>query len=249
MTKYLLRRILHGIISMILVVAIVMILIYSLMDRKLIFAADPNFSHAAANQREVYMYQKWEEFGYLDYVTYADWLTSLVSSGEITAEEREQVVSFGRTPEKDSDQVAEYVRRFTEYYESRGYTVTRLDAKMQGRKLANGGLQQLFAAKDVPVLQRLWKYFTHLITVDNIHNVQDDVGERGISFILRDPVYGGEKFSPAIIGNGTTHKYLLYCDSSFPFVHQNLVTINLGKSYTVTQGLDVFYTMTRTQGS
>ena len=249
MTKYLLRRILHGIISMILVVAIVMILIYSLMDRKLIFAADPNFSHAAANQREVYMYQKWEEFGYLDYVTYADWLTSLVSSGEITAEEREQVVSFGRTAEKDSDLVAEYVQRFTEYYESRGYTVTRLDAKMQGRKLANGGMQQLFAAKDIPVLQRLWKYFTGLITVDNIHNVQEDVGKRGISFTLHDPVYGGDRFSPAILGNGTTHKYLLYCDNSFPFVHQNLVTINLGKSYTVTQGLDVFYTMTRTQGS
>ncbi len=249
MTKYLLRRILHGIISMVLVVAIVMILIYSLMDRKLIFAADPNFSHAAANQRVAYMYQKWEEYGYLDYVTYADWLTSLVSSGEITPEEREQVASFGRTPERDSDLVAEYVQRFTEYYESKGYTVTRLEAKMQGRKLANGGMQQLFAAKDIPVLQRLLKYFTRLITVDNIHNVQEDVGERGITFTLHDPVYGGDKFSPAILGNGTTHKYLLYCDNAFPYVHQNLVTINLGKSYTVTQGLDVFYTMTRTQGS
>ena len=85
--------------------------------------------------------------------------------------------------------------------------------------------------------------------IDNINNVEDIVGERGLTFTLHDPVYGGEKFSPAIIGNGTTHKYLLYFDSKFPFVHQNIVTINLGTSYTVNQGVDVFSTMNSHQGS
>ena len=85
--------------------------------------------------------------------------------------------------------------------------------------------------------------------MDNIHSAEGDVGERGITFTLRDPAYGGKKFSPAIIGNGTHHKYLLYFDNQFPFIHQNLVQINLGKSYTVNQGVDVFETMNARQGS
>lgn len=106
---------------------------------------------------------------------------------------------------------------------------------MNKKKYADGGQQQLFAYKDVPLASRMGKYFANLITIDDINNVEDIVGERGLTFTLHDPVYGGEKFSPAIIGNGTTHKYLLYFDSKFPFVHQNIVTINLGTSYTVNQ--------------
>ena len=66
---------------------------------------------------------------------------------------------------------------------------------------------------------------------------------------MNDPAYGGEKFSPAIIGNGTYHKYLLYFNSKFPYIHQNIVTINLGTSYSVERGVDVFTTMTRSQGT
>ena len=85
--------------------------------------------------------------------------------------------------------------------------------------------------------------------MDNIHSVEEDVGERGLTFTLHDPAYGGEKFAPAILGNGTQHKYLLYFDSQFPYIHQNFITLNLGKSYSVNSGVDVFTTMTRSQGS
>ena len=49
------------------------------------------------------------------------------------------------------------------------------------------------------------------------------------------------------MGNGTTHKYLMYFDSKFPYFHQNIITINLGKSYSVNEGVDVALTMTRAQ--
>jgi oligopeptide transport system permease protein len=75
-----------------------------------------------------------------------------------------------------------------------------------------------------------------------------DIGERKLTFTLHDPAYGGEKFSPAIMGNGTHHKYLLYFDSQFPYIHQNLVKIRLGTSQNVSQGIDVFDTMTKSQG-
>ena len=84
--------------------------------------------------------------------------------------------------------------------------------------------------------------------MDNINFASGDVGERGLTFTMYDPAYGGEKFSPAIMGNGTMYKYLLYCDDQFPYIHQNLLTINLGKSFSVNRGIDVFSTMTDKQG-
>lgn len=250
MVKYLFKRLLQGLVSVVIVVACVMVMIYSLMDRTLIFAKDTNYSHQSNNQKVAYRYEKWETYGYLDYVTYADYLNDLTVKGEIDEDTRSSAVSIGRKAKKDSDLVKEYVQKFTDFYESKGYKVIRLDAVMMNKKkYAAGGQQQLFAYKDVPLTTRLAKYFSNLITVESIHDVPEVEGERGISFTLHDPVYGGEKFSPAIIGNGTMHKYLLYFDNKFPYLHQNIIEINLGKSYSVNEGIDVATTMSRAQGS
>ena len=251
MGKYVVKRLLHGAISIVIVIAIVMILVYGLMNRDLVFAKDSNYSKQANNAKQVYRYQKWEEFGYLDYVPFADYMKMLVQNGEIDEETRAEAVSFGRTAEKDSELTAEYVASFYDYYQSRGYAVVRLDAITSRNKVATGGQQQLFAYKDKSLVNRLWTYFTRLIVVDNIHYVPDDVdlGDRGLTFTWYDPVYGGEKFSPALMGNGTKHKYMIYFDDRFPYFHQNVITINLGVSYSVTQGVDVFTTMTQSQGS
>lgn len=251
MGKYVLKRLLHGAFSIVVVIAIVMLLVYGLMDRDKVFARDSNFNKQANNAKQAYRYQKWEEYGYLDYVTFADYLIELRRSGEIDEETRAAAVSIGRKAENDSELTAEYVREFTDYYESRGYTVIRLDAVLSRNKIATGGQQQLFAYKDNSLLQRLWNYFTSLVYVDSIHYVpeENDIGERGLTFTWYDPVYGGEKFSPALMGNGTKYKYLVYFDDQFPWLHQNVATINLGVSYSVTQGVDVFTSMTQSQGS
>lgn len=250
MAKYLTKRIIHGLISLVIVVGIVMVLIYSIMDKNLIFAKDSTYTHQSNNSKITYKYQKWEDYGYLDYVPYADYIQMLYDNGEIDADTRDQAASIARQEGSDSDLVKEYVEKFTKYYEKKGYTVKRLDAVMMSKKkVANGGGQQLFAYKNVPLTSRIWDYFANLITIDDLDNVEDIVGDRGLTFTWHDPVYGGNKFSPAIIGNGTTHKYLLYCDSKFPYVHQNIVTINLGTSYSVNYGVDVFNSMNRAQGS
>ena len=239
----------NGILSVVAVVMLIMIMIYSMLNRDQIFASDPTFTKQQNNQKTTYKYQKWEDYGYLDYVPYADYINSLATSGEIDEETRAVAVAIGKTADKDSDEVKQYVERFTNLYQSKGYTVERLNAVTSGRKTANGGQQQLFAHKDIPLAARMFKYFMGIIEIDNIHKIENDVGNRGISFTLYDPIYGGKKFSPAIIGNGTRHKYLLYCDSKFPFIHQNILTIHLGTSYSVKMGVDVFTTMTTTQGS
>lgn len=249
MVKYLLKRILHAILSVIAVVMIVMILIYSLMNRTLIFSSDTVYSKTTNNAKQTYMLRKWEEYGYLDYVTYADYLQMLTDSGEIDEDTRAKVVSFARKAGNDSEEVQVYIDKFNDYYTSKGYTVNRLDAVTAGKKIANGGQQQYYAYKDKPLISRLVTYFTSIISVDNVHYVEEDLENRGITFTTHDPVYGGEKFSPAIMGNGTKYKYLLYCNDKFPWIHQNLVTINLGKSYSVNMGIDVFTTMITSQGS
>ena len=256
MGKYVLKRLLHGAVSAIIVVLVVMVLIYSLLDRSNIMSGDPTYSKMQSNSRITYEQSRYEAYGYVDYVPYSDFINGLIRSGELTNEDRSSVAQIGRTPEKDSETAAPFIQRFTETYESQGYTVVRLNADTRKNgQLKDGGQAALYAVRDIPLFKRAITYFTRMFFIDNIHYVDEttDIGKRGLTFTLFDPVYnptGTEKvFSPAIIGNGTQHKYLLYFDNEFPYLHQNFVTLNLGESYTVNRGIDVFTTMTATQGS
>ena len=246
MVKYLLKRLLHGLVSVIIVVMVVMLLVYSLMNRDLIFAQDPQFNKKQGNQLEVYKHEQWELYGYLDYVSYGEYLNELVREGELDEETRSQAATIGATADKDKDIAKEYVDKFTKEYESRGYTIVRLDYDKRLKQK-----QVLFAYKNTPVIGRLANYFLNILKVDNIHYVEDTTGEAledtGITFTLFDPLYNpdGENkvFSPAIMGSGTQSRYLLYFDDVFPYIHQNLVTIHLGLSYSVNKGIDIYNTL------
>ena len=249
MTKYLISRILRALFSVVLVIAVIMIMIYSFLDREAIFTADPTYQKLLLNAKEVHKMQQWEKFGYLDYIPFADYLQEELDAGNLTEEDVKKA-KLGKTGEQDNEHTAALVEAFTEKYRAEGYEVERLPGsyKIGTKKYKEGGEPRLYAYKDIPLIQRLWSYFTGLIKVDNINNVEDIEGERGLTFTLYDPAYGGEKFSPAIMGNGTNYRYLLYCDNTFPYIHQNLVKIQLGVSYSVTRDIDVFNTMTDAQG-
>lgn len=240
---------LRGLISVVIVVAVVMVMIYSFLDREQIFAKDGTYSKMKSNAKEIYKMQQWEKYGYLDYVPYTEWLQALRDGGEIDQATFDEAVKFGDKESEDTAIVKEYLAKFKAEMESNGYKYERLDADLLKNKYKEGGRPQVYVYKNIPVISRLWDYITGIFTIDNINKVEDEVGERGLTFTLYDPVYGGEKFSPAIIGNGTQHKYLLYFDSQFPYVHQNLFTISLGSSYSIRKDIDVFNIMTDTQGS
>ena len=249
MTKYLIKRLIRGLISVVIVVAVIMILVYSLIDKKDIFFGDPMMSKKQSNAKIIYQYERWEDYGYVDYFRYTDYLDMAVKDGTLDPSKRTEAAQIGRTAIEDDDLVKEYVAKFQAYCNKNNYTVIRLDADL--KKIRNGGQQQLFAYKDVPTLKRLWNFFTGILDVDTIHYVENDedlVGDRGLSFTFFDPAAGG-KFSPAIIGNGTKHKYLLYFDNKFPFIHQNIVKIHLGQSFAVNQGVEIVETMTQSQGA
>lgn len=251
MGRYLSFRILRSLVSVIIVVGIVMVLVYGLLDRNLIFSRDSVFTHQKSNAKEVYKLQQWENYGYVDYVPYSDYLLGLLEEGQIDQATYDAAVKLGDRPAQDSPQTARFTAAFEESYTSQGYTVTRLEGKLRTgtQKYHEGGEPRLYAHRDVPMVRRLWNYLTGLVTVDDIHAAQTVVGERGLTFTLYDPAYGGERFSPAILGNGTTHRYLLYFDDRFPYLHQNLITIDLGQSYSISKGVDVSDTLTQSQGA
>jgi len=249
MTKYLISRILRALFSVVLVIAVIMIMIYSFLDKQAIFTNDPQYSKMKLNTKEVYMMQQWEKYGYLDYVPFADFLLEEVKAQRLTQEQAD-TARLAITADQDTQNTKALVEAFTQKYAAQGYAVKRLDGsyKPGTKKYKDGGEPRLFAYKDIPLVKRLWTYFTGIVQIDNIHNVENVEGERGLSFTWYDPAYGGDKFSPAIMGNGTTYKYLLYFDDTFPYIHQNLVKIHLGVSYSVNKDVEVINTMTDAQG-
>ena len=272
MAKYLLRRLFHGILSAIIVTGIVMVLVYSALDRLLIFATDANYSKKTNNDKVTYMYETWEKYGYLDYVTYTDYLTELERKGELDTDTKAQALAIGKgypsgsksyknvdysketsyVSSTDTEIPAQYIRNFVTYYQTKGYTITRLSfipSATRASVAEKGGKPVIFAHKDIPVMQRMLTYFGRIFYVDSIYSAKGiDDADRKLEFTFHDPAYGG-KFSPAIMGYGTNHRYLLYFDNKFPFVHQNLFTIRLGTSYSINKGQDVWKTMTSSQGS
>ena len=53
----------------------------------------------------------------------------------------------------------------------------------------------------------------------------------------------------SVVGSGTKHKYLLYFNGQFPYVHQNFVTLNLGNSYPTYSNTPVLQVITQGQGT
>ena len=84
MTKYLISRILRALLSVVLVIAVVMIMIYTFLDREAIFAADPSYQKLLLNSKQVYKMQQWEKYGYLDYIPLADFMQEELRAGRMT---------------------------------------------------------------------------------------------------------------------------------------------------------------------
>ena len=160
MGRYLAKRILRGLFSVVIVVGVVMILIYSALDRELIFASDPVYSKQSGNGREVYKMQQWEKYGYVDYVPFGEYLRH-----QADLQDYSRLATIGNTPAQDDLETARWVRSFTEEYESRNYTVVRLNGQLKGSsaKYKDGGEPRLFAYRVIPVLGRLVRYFAGIV--------------------------------------------------------------------------------------
>lgn len=223
MKGYILTRLLRSILSIVVIMIIVFALVYSCIPRDNIFFEDSTYRKLGGkpDDKTDYVYTTWERLGYLDFVKINDYCLELYEAG---SEEIKAGIQPGSQESAD----------FRAHYEGLGYTVEEYSIS-----------KQLYAYKDVPMVTRLLKWFSQLVQIDTVNSVQDPDNpdlERKIYF--GNTPTGGL----ALCGSGTLHKYLLYTDSHFPFIHQNFITLNMGTSYPTFQGIEALTVMFQEQG-
>ena len=246
MKKYLLKRILFSIFSLIVVVAIVMFLVYTCIHRNVIFQTDDMWNKKNLNDRTMYEYQMYQKYGYLNYVEYGSFLREKYQTLYGDGYDKQPDYIRDRDVLKKPDQAAENesVKEFKEKYSH--YDIVYLEPQTyKNGQMKPGGRPYLIATKDKSVFSRLINYFTHLLTFESKNQVKDEnLTERYVRF-EKDPY---SKVGFALVGSGTQHKYQLYFDERFPFIHQNWVHFNFGTSYTTYRGQEITTVITTPTG-
>ena len=244
MSKYLLKRILFSIFSLIVVIAVVMLLVYTFIHRDVIFQSDDIWNKKSNNDRTMYEYIMYQKYGYLNYVDYGNFIkekyTALYGDDYASHEDYitdRDVIKF---PEKAMENAS--VKEFMAKY-SGSYDVVYMEPiKYKNGAMKPGGTPYLIASKEKSVFLRLWDYFTHIITFESKNQVEDEtLTDRYVRF-EKDPYSGAF----AIVGSGTQHKYQLYFDGRF--IHQNWMRLNLGTSYTTYRGQEITSVITTPTG-
>lgn len=126
--------------------------------------------------------------------------------------------------EPDSSQA----RRFDMYYRGLGWNVEAFPES--GR---------LFAYRDISNAQRIFNFWSRLVQIDHPWRQ----GSKSRVFVGRD-----FNDAPTLMCLGCNHKYLLYFNSQFPFIHQNLIRFSLGISYPTYSGQEIVDVLTNSQG-
>ena len=239
MKKYMFKRILFSIFSLLVVVACVMLLVYSLTERSVIFQQDDTWQKKNNNDRTVYENIQYQKYGYLEYIDYSNFLTSKYKElyGEKYSENEDYIkdkkaIQNAKIYDKNAS-----VKEFIAKYEGKaGYELVYLKPMTYGSgKQKPGGSGYLYYIHEKSVLERLGSYVLHFFTVETTHDVDDPtLTDRYVRF-EKDPYSG----LFAIVGSGTQHKYQLYFDGRFPFIHQNWLHLNLGTSYTKYRGQEI----------
>ena len=278
MKKYMLKRILFSIFSLIVVVMVVMLLVYTLTNRSAIFQYDETWTKKANNDQKVYEFMQFEKYGYLTYVNYMNYLkTEYESTPEYeknpeyinnrndvqfaskyhvrerflqVKEENPDIKDESKLYEIVSDLVLkdlraenEFIGKFCSDFEAKGYYIKYFAPQKLGNGQAKaGGNGYLLAIHEKSVFLRVWDYFRGFISFETTNQVDDpNLTDRYIRF-EKDP-YGWF----ALVGSGTQHKYLLYFDSHFPFIHQNFIHLNLGTSFTTYRNQEISTVITLSQ--
>lgn len=220
---YIWKRLFRSVLSVLIIMLIVFTMVYSLIPRENIFFEDSTYRKLGgkSDDKADYVYTTWERLGYLDYVRINDYCLGLYEAG--TPEMQAAI-------QPDSQETKDFIK----YYTEKGYSVEQY--------IASG---RYYAYKDIPLIKRVSSWLGNMFSIDTPWSVKDENNpelKRGLSF-GRTPSGG-----LALIGSGTTHKYLLYTDSIFPWIHQNIITMNLGRSYPTFQGQEVLKVLFQSQG-
>ena len=221
--SYIWKRLIRSLFSILAIMVVVFIMVYSLVPRDNIFFNDGTYTKLGGkpDEKRDYVMRTWQKLGYLDYVTINIYCEGLYGS------DTDKVAACIVPESKESSD-------FVDYYEGKGYTVETYQIN-----------KRVYAYKDIPVMNRLISWFKTLIIIDHPWKIQDPNNPDLPRYIRPGLTETG---GLALRASGTIHKYLLYTDTNFPYIHQNIITLNLGTSYPTYQGLDVLDVIFNYQG-
>ena len=222
MKKYIFMRVLRSLVSIFLVTTLTYTIIYTMVPRKLIFKQDTNYNKIAttADKRDNYENTVYERMGYIEYYDTKE------------LQEKASQMDASVTVEANDTNKAIYEKYIKQI--GHGWTL--------GEFTESG---QFYATREIPIFERVFKFYANLIDIDHTNKIQDPENpdlKRYLRF-ENDPAIGW-----SLVGSGTKHKYLLYFNSQFPFVHQNFVKMNLGTSYPTYAEQGVLDVITQGQG-
>ena len=220
MNRYVLGRVVRAILSVFIVTVIAMVMIYTLIPRELIFQKDQTYQKLGGktDDRNRYKYIAYEKLGYVTFDEQQDMCKAYAAD------------DYEACMQADSSYIKDIV---AENYEHEGYTIEQYSSGL------------VYAYKDVPIVNIVTNFFKNLIEIDHPWRVNDPDNPN-----LERKVYWGTDYNgmPALMGSGTQHKYLIYMDNKFPFIHQNIISMNLGQSFPSYAYEDILDVMVAGQG-
>lgn len=222
MKKYVFMRILRSLVSIFLVTTLVYTLIYTLVPRRKIFNQDLNYvkNTKTPDAKTDYENTVFDKMGYIQYY-------SPKELAEKASKEDSSVTVENTEANKKIYQ--DYIKKL-----GNGWTLHQLPES-----------KRFYATREIPIYERVFDFYANLIQIDHPWKIQDANNpdlERYIR-VENDPAVGW-----SLVGSGTKHKYLLYFNSSFPFIHQNFINFDLGNSYPTFQDIPVLQVITQKQG-
>ena len=148
MKKYMLKRILFSIFSLLVVVMVVMLLVYTCIPRSVIFQTDDIWNKTSNNDRAIYEYNQYSKYGYLSYVDYSSFLKQKYSGiyGEDYINRDDYKKDLAVIQKEDQYRENESVKEFLNEYYTKGYTFRYLTpVRYSDGELKPGGKGYLLA--------------------------------------------------------------------------------------------------------
>ncbi len=237
MKKYVFWRVVRAIIAVFVVTSIAILMVFTMIPKDKIFQQDTAQMQKLAGKPDDmtnYKYSKWKQLGYLDYQRQAEMCNSASDNYKacMATTYTTYVDEYGYEQKEYS--YSEEAEKVFGAYEAKGYTINYF---LSG---------EAYAVKEYNGLEIIFNFYKNLIVVDNPWQVQDPDNPD-----LERSVYFGTDANgvPALMCSGCEHNYLIYFDSNFPFVHQNIVSMNFGLSYPTYSGEQTLGVINSNQGS
>ncbi len=213
MKKYLFFRVLRSIVSIFLVTTFTFILIYSLVPRRDVFKGDVMAQKLASTPDALLNYENnaYEKMNYIDFKNNKDLVTAVQKANP--------------TKTVTTEHNASNVALFEKWAKANNYEIKRYKQS-----------KDYYAVRELPLWERLGRFYGSLIQIDNPWAVHDKNNPHLARYlkVTKDKTVGW-----ALVGSGTKYRYQIYFNSSFPYIHQNIIKFNLGTSYPTYSGTPV----------